>query len=41
MGGLGSDPEFIALLRTADVVAMHTQEASLDDVFIAVAGGGA
>lgn len=41
MAGLASNPEFHALLRSTDVVAMHTKEASLDDIFIAVAGGGA
>lgn len=38
MDGLGADADFQALLASDDIVAMHTLEATLDDVFIAVAG---
>lgn len=38
MEGLGANPTFHALLDGGVIVAMHTQEASLDDIFIAVAG---
>ncbi len=38
MDGLGENPTFQTLLKTQTVVSMHSQEASLDDVFIQVAG---
>lgn len=38
MDGLGDDPEFIALLRRDPLVAMHSQEATLEDVFVQVTG---
>lgn len=34
MEGLGSNEAFLALLREGGVVSIHTQEASLDDIFI-------
>jgi fluoroquinolone transport system ATP-binding protein len=34
MDGLGSNPKFLTLLTTGRIVSMHTQEASLDDIFI-------
>lgn len=34
MDGLGASDDFIALLRAGTIVAMHTREASLDDIFI-------
>jgi fluoroquinolone transport system ATP-binding protein len=37
--GIGEDPAFAALLRTYPVETIHTREASLDDVFVAVTGG--
>ena len=38
MEGIGANADFLRRLTGGDVVAMHTLEASLDDVFIAVAG---
>jgi fluoroquinolone transport system ATP-binding protein len=38
--GLGDDAEFLALLRSGTVEAMHSQEATLEDVFIRVTGRG-
>jgi fluoroquinolone transport system ATP-binding protein len=35
-----TDPELVALLRRAAVETIHTREASLRDVFVAVTGGG-
>jgi fluoroquinolone transport system ATP-binding protein len=37
--GIGGDPAFLALLREHQVETIHTREASLDDVFVAVTGG--
>ena len=37
--GIGEDPAFAALLREHRVETIHTREASLDDVFVAVTGG--
>jgi fluoroquinolone transport system ATP-binding protein len=39
MEGIGANAAFLRQLTGGDVVAMHTLDASLDDVFIAVAGG--
>jgi fluoroquinolone transport system ATP-binding protein len=36
---IGNDPVFAALLREHQVETIHTREASLDDVFVAVTGG--
>jgi fluoroquinolone transport system ATP-binding protein len=36
--GLGDDAEFLALLRAGRVQTIHTQEASLEDIFIRVTG---
>jgi fluoroquinolone transport system ATP-binding protein len=36
---IGADPDFIELLRRGQVETIHTREASLDDVFVAVTGG--
>jgi len=38
--GLGEDERFTALLRREDVQTLHTQEASLADIFIEVTGRG-
>lgn len=38
MNGLGVDADFRALLESGDIVTMHTLEATLDDIYIAVAG---
>lgn len=38
LAGLADDAAFHRLLREADIQTMHTTEASLDDVFIAVTG---
>jgi len=35
---LGDDAGFLALLRTGSVQTIHTQEATLEDVFIQVTG---
>ena len=40
MDGVGANAEFLALLTAGQVVSMHTQEASLDDIFITATGGG-
>ena len=41
MEGIGANPEFRALLdRGGEILSMHTQEASLDDVFIKATGAG-
>lgn len=39
LSGLGDDPEFVALSRDGLVETIHTREATLDDVFVAVTGG--
>lgn len=36
--GVGANPAFAALLREREVETIHTREATLDDVFVAVAG---
>ena len=36
---VGSDPRFLDFLQSGTVESMHSQEASLDDVFVAIAGG--
>jgi len=38
LSGLGDNPAFIHLLRTHDVQTIHTQEATLEDIFIRVTG---
>ena len=38
LDGLGDDAEFLALLREATVRTLHTQEATLEDVFLRVTG---
>ncbi|MCY4508981.1 MAG: ABC transporter ATP-binding protein, partial [Acidobacteria bacterium] len=38
LDGLGDDAEFVALLREATVRTLHTQEATLEDVFLRVTG---
>ena len=38
LDGLGDDPAFLALLREATVRTLHTQEATLEDVFLRVTG---
>jgi fluoroquinolone transport system ATP-binding protein len=37
--GIGAEPGFAALLREHRVETIHTREATLDDVFVAVTGG--
>jgi fluoroquinolone transport system ATP-binding protein len=39
LAGVGDDPAFAALLREGRVETIHTREATLDDVFVAVTGG--
>jgi fluoroquinolone transport system ATP-binding protein len=39
LDGLGSDGAFLDLVRGEGVETIHTREASLDDVFVAVTGG--
>jgi fluoroquinolone transport system ATP-binding protein len=36
--GLGSNPEFVSLLQAEKIQTIHTQEASLEDIFIRVTG---
>ena len=38
LDGLGDDAEFLTLLREATVRTLHTQEATLEDVFLRVTG---
>ena len=38
LDGLGADADFLALLREAAVHTLHSQEASLEDVFLRVTG---
>lgn len=38
MNHIGDNAEFQTLLKTGNIIAMHSQEASLDDVFIKIAG---
>ena len=38
LDGLGADADFLALLRAATVHTLHTQEATLEDVFLRVTG---
>ncbi len=40
LSGIGGDPAFGALLREHEVETIHTREATLDDVFVAVMGRG-
>ncbi|WP_084645983.1 ABC transporter ATP-binding protein [Devosia insulae] len=40
MEGIGDNAEFLGLLTAGQVVSMHTQEASLDDIFIRATGVG-
>lgn len=39
LAALGEDPAFLDLIRSTTVETMHTREASLDEVFVAVTGG--
>jgi fluoroquinolone transport system ATP-binding protein len=39
LSAMGGDPEFLTLLRNDTVETIHTREASLDEVFVAVTGG--
>jgi len=36
---LADNAEFLALLRRGDVRTIHTQETTLDEIFIGVTGG--
>ncbi|MGI9324850.1 MAG: hypothetical protein ACR2PZ_06490, partial [Pseudomonadales bacterium] len=38
LGGLGHDQNFLQILRENDVQTLHTQEATLDEIFIQVTG---
>jgi fluoroquinolone transport system ATP-binding protein len=38
LAGLADNPAFLALLRTGTVQTLHTQEATLDEVFVRVTG---
>src|SRR5690606_24180243 len=40
LDGLGDDPDFLGLLRSGGVRTIHTQEATLEDIFIRVTGRG-
>ena len=35
---LGTNPQFLALLRTHPLETIHTQEATLEDIFIEATG---
>ena len=39
MEGIGANAQFLKLLTAGQVVSMHTQEASLDDIFISATSG--
>ena len=36
--GLGQDPSFLEILKSREIISIHSQEASLDEVFIKVTG---
>jgi fluoroquinolone transport system ATP-binding protein len=38
LAGLGNNPDFLDLLRGSDVQTIHSQEATLEDIFIRVTG---
>ena len=38
LDGLGDDPDFLAILRSGGVRSLHSQEATLEDVFLRVTG---
>ena len=38
MQGIGQNEVFLDLLRTREIETIHTQEASLEDIFIKVTG---
>ncbi|MDQ3812199.1 MAG: ABC transporter ATP-binding protein, partial [Chloroflexota bacterium] len=38
LDGLADDPDFLTLLRRAPIQTIHTQEATLEDIFIRVTG---
>lgn len=38
LDGLGDQPEFLRLIREREVVSMHSQEATLEDVFVQATG---
>ena len=38
LAGLGDNPEFLRVLRSAHIESIHSQEASLDEVFIKTTG---
>ncbi|MCU0494789.1 MAG: ABC transporter ATP-binding protein [Chloroflexaceae bacterium] len=38
LAGLGSNEQFLALLRSSPLQTIHSQEASLDDIFVQVTG---
>ncbi len=40
LGGLGDNARFLKLLRTGDVQTIHTQEATLEEIFVRVPGKG-
>jgi fluoroquinolone transport system ATP-binding protein len=40
LDGLGDDPDFLAILRSGGVRGLHSQEATLEDVFLRVTGRG-
>jgi len=40
LDGLGTDADFLSLLREASVRTLHTQETTLEDVFLRVTGHG-
>ena len=40
LDGLGDDAEFLGLLRSGGVRTIHTQEATLEDIFIQATGRG-
>jgi fluoroquinolone transport system ATP-binding protein len=40
LAGLGDNPEFLGLLRDGAVETIHTEEATLEDIFIRVTGRG-
>jgi len=38
MNGLGSNERFFHILRTKEIVTIHSGETTLDDIFIKVTG---
>ena len=38
LAGLGNNQEFLSLIKSEEIATIHSQEASLDEIFIQVTG---